>query len=144
MINHDAIAKLLPHGESMCLIDFVVSWDDEEIACNVDPILGIQNVFGSEGLCSPILLIEHGAQAAGIHAALSTKKSPDQFRLQVMGVAKQVVIFHTKPLNLASMTHVQVHARQQLHSSDGVIYSISASIKEGLLIQATLVLKNIV
>jgi predicted hotdog family 3-hydroxylacyl-ACP dehydratase len=48
------IGLLLPHGESMCLLDAVDSWDDRTITCRLMITAGL----------------EYAAQAMGVHVGL--------------------------------------------------------------------------
>lgn len=70
MIEHDEICTLIPHDSDMCLLDRVVSWDEDTIVCESDSHLSDDNPLRSEGGLSSISLIEYGAQSMAVHGGL--------------------------------------------------------------------------
>ena len=70
MIEHDEICALIPHDADMCLLDRVVSWDEDTIVCESDSHLSDRNPLRSGGVLSSISLIEYGAQSMAVHGGL--------------------------------------------------------------------------
>lgn len=69
-IERQAICDMLPHGESMCLLDQVQSWDRQHIVCVTNshrtPAHPLRNTSG----LPMVALLEYGAQAMAVHACL--------------------------------------------------------------------------
>lgn len=75
MIEHDEICALIPHDADMCLLDRVVSWDEDTILCESSSHLSGHNPLRSEGVLSSINLIEYGAQSMAVHGGLLARKN---------------------------------------------------------------------
>ena len=65
------IASLIPHQGAMCLLERVVSWDDERIRCAAsnhrDPQHPLRGASGLLAACG----IEYAAQAIAVHGSLT-------------------------------------------------------------------------
>ena len=70
------IVDLIPHGESMCMLDEVVSWDSEHIHCRSTDFARASNPLFEKDQLHSVMLIEYAAQAAAVHAA--GEWTPDQ------------------------------------------------------------------
>jgi predicted hotdog family 3-hydroxylacyl-ACP dehydratase len=78
MANHIAINKaeirtLIPHSGLMCLLDEVVQWDDQSIACVSNTHRDPANPLRRQGHLSAVHAFEYGAQAAAIHGGLRAR-----------------------------------------------------------------------
>jgi predicted hotdog family 3-hydroxylacyl-ACP dehydratase len=78
MANHIAINKaeirtLIPHSGLMCLLDEVVQWDDQSIACVTNTHRDPANPLRRQGHLSAVHAFEYGAQAAAIHGGLRAR-----------------------------------------------------------------------
>ena len=71
MLGKDEIRKLLPHGDSMCLIDEVLEWSRSAIECRTSTHRDEDNPLRHQGVLPIHTAIEYGAQAAGIHGGLA-------------------------------------------------------------------------
>lgn len=69
-LDRDALAALLPHRGAMCLLDGVLSYDEQRIVCvstrHVDPA----NPLREDGRLSALAGVEFAAQAMALHGAL--------------------------------------------------------------------------
>jgi predicted hotdog family 3-hydroxylacyl-ACP dehydratase len=72
-VGRDAIAKLVPHQGAMCLLEEVLEWNDEVIACRAvshrDPANPLR---GASGL-SAVVGVEYAGQAVAVHGGLTNK-----------------------------------------------------------------------
>ena len=69
-LDHDAIARLIPHSGSMCLLASMTRWSDTEIICSATSHRDPRNPLRTaRGLSSPCA-IEYAAQAMALHGAL--------------------------------------------------------------------------
>jgi predicted hotdog family 3-hydroxylacyl-ACP dehydratase len=70
ILDHRAIASLIPHQGSMCLLDTVERWDEREIVCTTRQHVLATNPLRDRGRLSSLHGIELAAQAAAVHAGL--------------------------------------------------------------------------
>lgn len=72
--DHRAIAALIPHQGTMCLLERVVHWDRAAIVCEAishrDPANPLRSAGGLLAPCA----IEYAAQAMAVHGALVGKE----------------------------------------------------------------------
>lgn len=67
-----ALAALLPHGESMCLLEAVEDAGTETIACRGRAPGDPDHPLACGHWLAPVHAVEYAAQAAAIHAALTS------------------------------------------------------------------------
>jgi predicted hotdog family 3-hydroxylacyl-ACP dehydratase len=65
-----ALAALLPHGESMCLLEALEDAGSETIACRGRAPGDPGHPLARDGRLAPVHAVEYAAQAAAVHAAL--------------------------------------------------------------------------
>ncbi|MDB5406499.1 MAG: putative beta-hydroxyacyl-acyl carrier protein (ACP)-dehydratase [Rhodospirillales bacterium] len=70
MIERPAIAGLVPHAGSMCLIDRVLHWDAAGISCTSASHRLVGNPLARRGAIAAICGVEYAAQAMAIHGRL--------------------------------------------------------------------------
>jgi predicted hotdog family 3-hydroxylacyl-ACP dehydratase len=70
LIERDELCGLIPHAGNMCLLDGVLSWDDENITCTSERHLRQDNPLRTEEGLSAVNGIEFGAQAMAVHGGL--------------------------------------------------------------------------
>ena len=74
MIGHRDICELIPHADSMCLLDRVISWDDNVIVCEADSHLLRDNPLRTDSELPSVSLIEYGAQSMAVHGGLLARR----------------------------------------------------------------------
>jgi predicted hotdog family 3-hydroxylacyl-ACP dehydratase len=67
------IATMIPHAEAMCLLDAVVSWDENRIRCLSRTHRDERNPMRSGGQLRALCGIEYAAQAMAVHGRLAGK-----------------------------------------------------------------------
>ncbi|RQO68830.1 3-hydroxylacyl-ACP dehydratase [Aquitalea sp. FJL05] len=70
MMDRTAIAARIPHQGSMCLLDGVERWDDEQIVCFSHSHRLADNPLRAAGRLGIANAIEYAAQAMALHGAL--------------------------------------------------------------------------
>lgn len=70
ILDHAAIAGLIPHAGSMCLLDAVLDWSDVAIVCRAVSHLDPANPLRRDGRLAPVCGLEYALQAAAVHGAL--------------------------------------------------------------------------
>lgn len=73
MLGRDAIAALIPHQGAMCLLDRVVSWDEDRIVLATRTHHALDNPLRLDGRLRAVHLCEYGAQAMAVHGGLSAQ-----------------------------------------------------------------------
>lgn len=71
MLTREDIARLLPHGGDMILIDRVESVDADGIVCATASHRRPENPLRRDGRLPASSAVEYGAQAIALHAALN-------------------------------------------------------------------------
>ena len=69
-LDRGAIARLVPHGGAMCLLDRALFWDAESIACEADRHRDPENPLRRGGRLPAICGVEYALQAMALHGAL--------------------------------------------------------------------------
>ena len=71
LIQRQQIAQLIPHGEAMCLLDQITGWDEHHLNATTASHRLANNPLIENGRMDTVALVEYGAQAAAVHAALA-------------------------------------------------------------------------
>ncbi len=69
-LDHDWIARHIPHRGSMCLLDEVEAWDPQRIQCRASSHRAADNPLRAGGRLGAACGIEYAAQAMAVHGAL--------------------------------------------------------------------------
>jgi predicted hotdog family 3-hydroxylacyl-ACP dehydratase len=72
-LDHAAIAGLIPHAGSMCLLDRVESWDAQRIRCVATNQADRDHPLRSASGLLASAAIEYAAQAAAVHGGLKAR-----------------------------------------------------------------------
>jgi len=67
------IRDLVPHQGAMCLLEEVLQWDENAIACRAVSHRDPANPLRSGGALSAVMGVEYAAQAVAVHGGLSRK-----------------------------------------------------------------------
>jgi predicted hotdog family 3-hydroxylacyl-ACP dehydratase len=70
MLDRAWIASHIPHKHRMCLLDYVVEWDEGRIVCRATSHRDPDNPLRSRGQLGAACGIEYAAQAMAVHGAL--------------------------------------------------------------------------
>jgi predicted hotdog family 3-hydroxylacyl-ACP dehydratase len=69
-LNRQEIARRIPHQGSMCLLDAVLAWDHDSIACQTSTHLSPHHPLRAHGRLGAACGVEYAAQAMAVHGAL--------------------------------------------------------------------------
>lgn len=138
LMNHAQIVALIPHGESMCLLDEVVSWDANQLHARSNHFATSTNPLFEDEQLDSILLIEYAAQAAAIHAALLQSGLGDK-RPAYIGAVKNIELLAAISNNHSPLD-MQVECL--LSSSSGAIYQAAVSQSNKTLLRGRLILNQ--
>ena len=90
MLKRKDIVALLPHGETMVMLDRVLHFDDNTIQCASASHRDAANPLRVNGVLPALAGVEFGAQAMALHGALASPPSalPRPGRLAAMRVVE--------------------------------------------------------
>jgi predicted hotdog family 3-hydroxylacyl-ACP dehydratase len=69
-LDHAGIAARIPHGGSMCLLDDMLSWTDDEIVCRAGNAADAAHPLRLGGALPAACALEYASQAMALHGAL--------------------------------------------------------------------------
>jgi predicted hotdog family 3-hydroxylacyl-ACP dehydratase len=69
------IEQLIPHRGAMCLLEEVLSWDENTIACRAVTHRDPSNPLRRQGELGAIIGVEYAAQAVAIHGGLLNQET---------------------------------------------------------------------
>ncbi|MFC7554502.1 phosphotransferase [Pseudoroseomonas wenyumeiae] len=75
-LEHEAIATLVPHAGSMCLLERVLGWDAESICCAATSHRDAGNPLRRDGMLPAVCGVEYALQAMAVHGALTGGEGP--------------------------------------------------------------------
>ena len=132
------IARRIPHGPAMSLLDQVIRWDVASIVCRSARLAGGDNPLCAAAELPVVLLLEYAAQAAAVHAALIHEGIGEAGPAYV-GAVKAVEWDrpHVRP-----ELEVELEAQCLLHSDTGAIYQVEARQDGESLLRARLILNR--
>lgn len=73
LVTRPEIARLIPHGGAMCLLDGVVQWDASRIVCVSRSHRARDNPLRAAGGLPALCGVEYAAQAMAVHGGLAGK-----------------------------------------------------------------------
>ena len=71
VLDHEALAALIPHKYAMCLLDSAETWSAGSILCRAMSHLSEENPLRRDGRLGTICGCEYGFQAMALHGALT-------------------------------------------------------------------------
>jgi predicted hotdog family 3-hydroxylacyl-ACP dehydratase len=137
VIDKSALEQLIPHGQQMCLLDKVLNWDGQHIVCETKSHLSPDNPMLEEGRMEAVALVEYGAQAAAVHAAL-VQNGVGEHKLAYLGAIKQLELRVNCLDKLVGPLFVEANC--ELNNENGAIYSIAVKSLDQLLIEGRIIL----
>ncbi len=137
LIQRQQIAGLIPHGEAMCLLDQVTDWDEHHLNATTASHCRADNPLIENGQMGTVALVEYGAQAAAVHAALQ-QSGFGAARPAYLGAIKKLRLF--VPYVDTGAAELQIQAQCIFSDNNGAIYDIRACAEGNDLIVGRIVL----
>ncbi len=123
MLDKAALAALIPHAGSMCLLDSVEEWSEEMIRCTSSTHRDAENPLRRDEQLSAVHLVEYAAQAMAIHGALLAGDGP---QAGMLGVLRDIRLHVDRIDDLPAS--LVVNATRRLARSDGLIYDFTVAL----------------
>jgi predicted hotdog family 3-hydroxylacyl-ACP dehydratase len=135
-LDRQWIESHIPHQGSMCLLEEVVSWDLQRVACRAGSHRAPDNPLRAHGRLNSVCAIEYAAQAIAVHGALLQSRPGGGSGFGMLTSARRVEFAVARLDDLAQdllVTAVRLH-------SDAVsaLYAFSLQQDERLLAQGRL------
>jgi predicted hotdog family 3-hydroxylacyl-ACP dehydratase len=118
------IADLIPHSGSMCLLDRLMSHDDNHCHAQANSHRDPNNPLRSNGQLGIAASIEYAAQAMALHGALTT--NPSQSKRGGRLTSIRAVQFHALRLD-DHMADLSIHVERSMGDEVNVIYQFSVN-----------------
>ena len=80
MLNHQELCRLIPHAGTMCLLDEVITWDDNCVVCHTRSHRNENNPLREHGHLAAVHAAEYGAQALAVHSGLIASRDGNLVR----------------------------------------------------------------
>lgn len=135
------IAALIPHAGSMCLLDSVVEWSADAIACRATSHLDPANPLRRNGRLGAVCGIEYALQAAALHGALRGGAPQPPGWL----AALRMTYLTPEPLDDPALGTLLAEARREHGDAAGLLYGITLRAEDGRVLldgRATIVLRQ--
>jgi predicted hotdog family 3-hydroxylacyl-ACP dehydratase len=135
-LDHAWIAAHIPHQGSMCLLDEVLSWDLQRLACRSVSHRAPDNPLRAHGRLGAACAIEYAAQAVAVHGALLQSPPASGGSFGMLTSARRVEFAVERLDDLAPELTINV---QRLHSDAiSALYSFALQDGERLVAQGRL------
>ena len=92
LIEHAELCSLIPHAGTMCLLDGVSSWNEDEISCRASSHRNPDNPLRCADGLSSLQGIEYGAQAMAVHGGLLMRQQGEVMSEGYLAAVKSVVL----------------------------------------------------
>lgn len=126
--DHAWIAAHVPHQGSMCLLDQVVSWDENQLLCSATSHRDSSNPLRAGGRLGAANGIEYAAQAMAVHGALLASRcapSSSAPRAGFLASVRGVTLFVERLDDIAGA--LSVSATRFSGDDNNVLYDFSVS-----------------
>ena len=114
-----AVAGLIPHTGSMCLLDQVIAHSEHDIECTATSHTSALNALRRNGQLSAVHLIEYAAQAMAAHGALIS----GGVQRGLLAAVRDVRL-HVERIDGID-TELKINATRRLAQSSGSLYDFS-------------------
>lgn len=133
MLDRAWIMRHIPHQGSMCLLDHVESWDQENIHCSASSHRAADNPLRAHDRLGASCGIEYAAQAMAVHGALLAPEDSEApkagFLVSVRGV--QVNVARLDDIN----EDLIIKAHCIMSNENNILYQFSVSAAGNLLLE---------
>jgi predicted hotdog family 3-hydroxylacyl-ACP dehydratase len=124
-ITKEELARLLPHGESMRLLDLVEIWDEQNIRCRTSTHRHQQNPLRSRGRLTVSAGLEYAAQAMGAHVGLLYHGHRTQAPIGYVGSVRDVTFSVSRLDDLED--DLTIDASRMVEGADSYMYRFTVS-----------------
>jgi predicted hotdog family 3-hydroxylacyl-ACP dehydratase len=124
-VTKEEIGRLLPHGESMCLLDDVEVWDETIIRCRTATHRQHDHPLRFRGKLTASAGLEYAAQAMGAHVGLSSRGPRTEAPVGYVGSVRDVVFSVSRLDDLSG--NLIIEASRIAEGADSYMYRFTIS-----------------
>jgi predicted hotdog family 3-hydroxylacyl-ACP dehydratase len=133
LLKKEELKRLLPHGETMCLLESVEAWDALSITCRTSTHQDRHNPLRFKGRLTASSGLEYAAQAMGAHVGLVDGGRQTQNRIGLIGGVRDVVFAAERLDDLDGW--LVVNATRLVEGEQGYLYHFAIMHQEKKLIE---------
>jgi len=134
LIGKEELCGLIPHAESMCLLDSVLEWDAGEIRCSATSHTDPGNPLRNNGRLASVHLLEYGAQAMAVHGGLLAREAGTRVLPGYLAALRSVVLQEEFIDHIP--TPLLIHAQMIATLTDSFMYRFTISTESTALASA--------
>ena len=127
LIQHAAIERLVPQKGAMCLLDSVIAFTPDSIACRAVSHLDPTNPLIAAGRLGILCGCEYGMQAAALHGALTSGGALPPGRVAALRITARTVTRLDDP----ALGVLTVTARRRAADPRGSLYDFQVLAGDG-------------
>jgi predicted hotdog family 3-hydroxylacyl-ACP dehydratase len=131
-LDHDWIARHIPHQGSMCLLDGVDAWDQQCIQCRASSHRAADNPLRASGRLGAACGIEYAAQAMAVHGALLAPQDSASPRVGYLVSVRGTQLHVARLDDIAA--DLRIEATCITRSENNILYQFSLSAAGQLLL----------
>jgi len=121
MLEKREWAHLIPHADTMCLLDEVVNWDETRLHARSASHLRADNPLRGDGMLHAVNLCEYAAQAMAIQGALRERDAGGTARPGFLVALREVDLRVERIDDLEGK--LQVHVERLITMADSLQYA---------------------
>ena len=118
-------SQLVPHAGNMCLLEQVVSWDQQSVVCSTRSHKSLENPLRSDDQLSAIHAVEYGAQAVAVHGGLLAHEKGEAIKPGYLAALRQIKLHCSRLDEIESA--LTVAATQLLSDTGNLMYSFTVT-----------------
>jgi predicted hotdog family 3-hydroxylacyl-ACP dehydratase len=134
LIEHEELCSLIPHAGTMCLLDGVSSWNEDDISCCATSHRDPDNPLRCADGLSSLQGIEYGAQAMAVHGGLLMRQQGEAMTEGYLAAVRNVVL-HVDWLHDIEVP-LLIRAKRLLAQGGQFMYEFSMLAEDRQLIEA--------
>ncbi|MGH8255212.1 MAG: 3-hydroxylacyl-ACP dehydratase [Steroidobacteraceae bacterium] len=127
------IAAHIPHQGRMCLLEEVLSWDEQQLLCRAGSHRAIDHPLRAHGRLGSACAIEYAAQAAAVHGALLQPRAPA--RADAAAAASMLASARAVELAVRRLDDIRgdllISAVRLQHDARGALYAFALQEQPG-------------
>ena len=139
-MNKDDICARIPHAGSMCLLERVEHWDENEIRCLAQSHGAPDNPLRSAERLAAVVAIEYAGQAIALHGGL-LQDSDGPPRTGYLASVRNIVLARQRLDRCAGA--LQVQAKRLAGDRQGYLYEFDVACEGDSLVSGRIMVKLI-
>ena len=139
-LQRDQLCALIPHADTMCLLDRVEHWDETRILCSSDSHRRSDNPLRNGDRLAAVHALEYGAQAMAVHGGLVAQQEQMRIRNGFLVAIRDAELHRDRLDDLPAP--LQVEAIQLLDSDANQIYRVEIRCDHSVIVEGRLLVMN--